>query len=85
MVRGLVKIISPLKEKSKIRVNNRATIDTGVSRCKKFSLNHFSLFAFIIQFKVSKIKLSQNICIEHCYIQHSLLNQEVNKSGLTSF
>jgi len=51
IVKGLLTITSPLNEKSNSKVNNRATMDTGVSTCKNFSLNHCSPLVLIIHLR----------------------------------
>ena len=51
IVSGLLIMTSPLNENNSTRVMSSATIVTGVSRCKNFSLNHVSPFAEMIHLR----------------------------------
>src|SRR3990167_8224153 len=50
IVTGFVRIISPLKEKRRIRVTSKATIETGVMKCKNLSSNHVLPFRLMSHF-----------------------------------
>lgn len=50
IVRGLLMIISPLNENSRINVESSAVMLIGVSQCKNFSLNHSIPLYLIINF-----------------------------------